>query len=431
MASSLIDSTSGLGVQMANNKLNTAAALRRAGLPAPVHGKVADEDAAVAKARQLGYPVVVKPADKERGVGVAAGLSTEEAVLSAFAHARQASASVLVEKHVEGSDFRLTVFEGRVLQVIGRRPGGVVGDGRCTLAELVAQEATTPDSLRRQREHRMPPLSLDAEALGLARERGMRADTVVPEGLFVALRRRANVSSGGVPISIPVERVHPDNIAVAIDAAAALRLNLAGVDLMVPDIGSSWMETGGIICEVNAQPQISRTGSPDIYADILSALLGPAHTIPIWLYMSPTPPPTVPGLASASSARVVGYSSLDGGWLNGRRTGALQPNSFRAARALLADSRLDAAVVHMTPQDVVAFGLPASRIHGAAVDTQALTRSEAMAYLLPHVSTTLILPSSSAGTSMAANGPRTCLSDDPWKALSDAAFHYQDRSIAT
>jgi cyanophycin synthetase len=277
----------------------------------------------------------------------------------------------------------------------------------------------------------MPPLSLDAEALGLARERGMRADTVVPEGLFVPLRRRANVSSGGVPISIPVERVHPDNIAVAIDAAAALRLNLAGVDLMVPDIGSSWMETGGIICEVNAQPQISRTGSPDIYADILSALLGPAHTIPIWLYMSPTPPPTVPGLASASSARVVGYSSLDGGWLNGRRTGALQPNSFRAARALLADSRLDAAVVHMTPQDVVAFGLPASRIHGAAVDTQALTRSEAMAYLLPHVSTTLILPSSSAGTSMAANGPRTCLSDDPWKALSDAAFHYQDRSIAT
>jgi hypothetical protein len=36
-----------------------------------------------------------------------------------------------------------------------------------------------------------------------------------------------------------------------------LRLDLAGVDLLVPDIARSWRETGGGICEVNAQPQLS------------------------------------------------------------------------------------------------------------------------------------------------------------------------------
>jgi hypothetical protein len=38
----------------------------------------------------------------------------------------------------------------------------------------------------------------------------------------------------------------------------ALRLDLAGVDLLIPDISQSYKKVGGVICEVNAQPQLSK-----------------------------------------------------------------------------------------------------------------------------------------------------------------------------
>jgi cyanophycin synthetase len=420
LASSIIDTTGNLAFHIANSKSATATVLRRAGLPAPVHARAADADEAARKAVELGYPVVVKPDDKDRGEGVAAGLPDEAAVRAAFAAARKFSAHVLVEKHVDGSDFRLTVFEGRVVQVIGRRPGGVVGDGRHSLTELVALEAATPEARRRQRDHNMPPVSLDAEALDLAREQALEPDSVVDEGRFVRLRRRANVSTGGVPSSIPLDEVHPDNLALAVDAAASLRLNMAGVDLIAPEIGRSWMETGALICEVNAQPQISRTGSAEIYADILRALLGKAHTIPIWVYVARQPPGEPPAVP-VRECPAVGYSCAAGVWLSGRRVAGPQGDSVAAARALLSYADLDSAIVHLTPEDVVAKGLPAPILAAAGVDADALANRQAMAYLLPHVRGTLVLPAGSAHDPVTRQH-KTATRDDPWTALVAAAL---------
>jgi cyanophycin synthetase len=417
---SFVDDTSVVGVRIARDKHGTAAILRRAGLPGPVHLRVADEAEALKAAARLGYPVVVKPNDQDQGRGVASGLTNEAAVSAAFAEARKASADILVEQHFEGSDFRLTVHENRVLQVIGRRPGGVTGDGRHTLSQLIELEAAMPENRRRERDFGRTLLSLDEEALDLAGEQGLMADSLVEKGRFVRLRRRANVSSGGTPTSVPLSEVHPDNLALAVRATGLLRLNLAGVDLITPDITRSWFETGALICEVNAQPQISITGSPEIYADILRTILGENHTIPIWAYVSQTAPAeletlTVPGLA-------VGASSAQEVWIDGVPVTGPWPSAFAAARALLANVALDVAVVHLTPADIIEQGLPFARCDVAMVASDALEDGEALAWLVPNVLREIILPDvAQAHSPSVRTAARSSFRPDPWSAVRELA----------
>jgi hypothetical protein len=73
-------------------------------------------------------------------------------------------------------------------------------------------------------------------------------------------------------------QAHPDNLELALKATAALRLDVAGVDLLLPDIARSYQETGGVICEVNAKPQFS---SGLAHRDILQQLLPHQGRIPV------------------------------------------------------------------------------------------------------------------------------------------------------
>jgi cyanophycin synthetase len=66
-------------------------------------------------------------------------------------------------------------------------------------------------------------------------------------------------------------------LALAVKAAAVLRLDLAGIDLLLPNISLSWRDTGGAICEVNGQPQLS----PHLHHELLPQLVPKQGRIPI------------------------------------------------------------------------------------------------------------------------------------------------------
>src|SRR5690606_15440095 len=145
-----------------------------------------------------------------------------------YAHATGHSSRVLVEEHVPGNDYRITVENGRVIKAITRQPGGVTGDGRQTVAELVADTISKAPP-RRPRDSLV---SLDQEACDLLEARGMTIDSIPEAGAFVALRRRANMSTGGTSLDV-IDRLHPDNASLAIRAAQALKLDVAGIDLIM------------------------------------------------------------------------------------------------------------------------------------------------------------------------------------------------------
>lgn len=364
--STLTDQTPGIGVQMARSKPLSLDLLRQLGLPVPRHALAQDAEAAVALADRLGYPVVVKPAQLDQGKGVAAGLRDADAVRRAYAAAVAASsefgapAGVLVEQFIAGQDYRLLVAGGRLLFAIHRQPGGVSGDGRRTIIDLLTELNADP---RRGDDERSPlrRVALDAEARELLAEQGLSPEAVPAAGRWVPLRRIANVVQGGLPVGV-LEQVHPSNQRLAVRAAAALGLDLAGIDLIIPDIARPWHEAGGAICEINAQPSIGTLTTAQVFPELLDWLLGGSEgRIPIAaLVGEPDQSAAIgAGLHALLCARGIkaGLASRAGAWVGAEQVCWKDRSGFAGSRLLLSERAAEAALLTLSPAGIARTGL--------------------------------------------------------------------------
>jgi len=363
--SSFTDVTPNISAKLARSKVWASDLLKRAGLPVPAHQLTNNEDAALKVAHRLGYPVVVKPADLDGGVGVAAGLETDEEVRQAFAVAQKHSKRILVEKHVEGRDYRVTVFNGQVIWAIERIPGGVRGDGQHTIAQLVAQFNADP----RRGTGTHSPLKVlvwDEEAKQLLQRQGLTEQSVPATGLFVRLRRAANVASGGTPAAV-FEQIHPDNARLAERAAEALRLDLAGIDLLIPDIAISWRGTGAFICEVNGQPNLGQTTAAHLYAPILKQLVPGSGRVPTFVIFGAAEPSVWLGAISVTLATQgfrVGTVSPQGVKVGDEWLTAGAVSAYAGGQMLALNRSVDAVVLAINDDGFLRTGLPMDRYDG-------------------------------------------------------------------
>ena len=246
------DRTSAIAESIAQDKELTRSLLRSVGVPTPEGRDVADADDAWEAAQEIGGPVVVKPRYGNQGRGVAANLTTEEQVRAAYAAARQEGSSIVVEEFIPGDDHRLLVIGDKLAAAARREPAHVIGDGMRTVAELVAQVNADP---RRGSDHAtsLSRIRIDDIALGVLSEQQLTSDSIPAAGQKVLIRRNANLSTGGTAADV-TDLVHPEVAARAIDAAKAVGLDIAGIDVLAVDISRPLEEQNGAIVEVNAGP---------------------------------------------------------------------------------------------------------------------------------------------------------------------------------
>ena len=241
-----------VGAQLSHRKELTARLLRAAGLPGVTHKLVGTLDGARAAAKLMGWPVVVKPVDADRGEGVTVDVQAGD-MDAAFAQALKNSPakSVLVERQVEGTCHRIFVVGGELLYAVKRLPLGVYGDGQSCVGQLV--------DVARARVSLVPPWErsplpmLDDLALRSLTQQGMNVAAVPKAGQFVALRRIESTAWGGVDEDVTAT-IHPENVRVALASAKLLGLNAAGVDLMSTDASLPWHANAAVINEVNYAP---------------------------------------------------------------------------------------------------------------------------------------------------------------------------------
>jgi cyanophycin synthetase len=272
------------------------------------------------------------------------------------------SKSVLVEKFIPGRDYRIVVFRGKAIWAKERRPAGVTGDGKATIRQLVDGVNADP---RRGSDIYAPlkKLVLDEEAEKLLTRDGLTFDSVPKKGAFVPLRRRANVSAGGTPLAV-TDRMHPDNARVAERAAELVGLDLAGVDLIIPDIAQSWREVPSGICEINAQPELGGDAE-HLYAQVLKSLVRNNGHVPTIAVMGGGKADTlVEQLVAALAAQGLSVGSHDrkGVHVGGETIVAGGVSILRAGRMLTMDRRVEVLVFGVIDGAVLQQGLPVQTI---------------------------------------------------------------------
>jgi cyanophycin synthetase len=246
--------TSDIADSIAGDKDLTNSLLENVGIPTP-RGEIARSvDEAIAVAARVGYPVVLKPLNGNHGRGVCLDLRDEAEVRASYETAASESRDgrIVVERYLAGKDYRILVVDKRVVAVAERVLAHVVGDGVLTVGELVEIANADP---RRGIGHEkvLTRIPLNERTLETLARQGLALDSVPETGQHVRLQQTGNMSTGGTSID-RTDEIHPVNAEIAHQAAMIIGLDVAGVDMIAPDIARSVRETGGGIVEVNAGP---------------------------------------------------------------------------------------------------------------------------------------------------------------------------------
>jgi cyanophycin synthetase len=360
------DRTSAIAESIAQDKELTKSLLRAVGIPVPEGRPVESADEAWAAAQEIGLPVVVKPRKGNQGRGVSVRLTTREAVISAFEIAVAQDGDAMVERQIEGSDFRLLVIGGRLIAAARRECPTVVGDGVHTIAELVEIENQNP---RRGEDHAtsLSKLRLDAIGREMLAEQGLAVDTIAGKGEVVVLRRNANLSTGGSAVDV-TDEVHPLVAERAIDAAAMVGLDVAGIDVVASCIDQPLDVTRGAIVEVNAAPGLRMHiepshGSPRPVGEAMINSIfphGDSGRIPIVAVTGTNGKTTTVRCIAhllGQSGRRVGITCTDGIYVENRRIDTGDCSGPKSARAILSNPRVDAAVLETARGGMLREGL--------------------------------------------------------------------------
>ncbi|MBW4560836.1 MAG: cyanophycin synthetase [Mojavia pulchra JT2-VF2] len=273
------DCDSHIDSDFTTRKDDCKAFLHTLGFPVPKGDIVVSEKEALAVAREIGYPVAVKPVVGHKGIGVTADVQDSLELQSAYDRALAAipeeqPTRIIVEKSISGSDFRLLCVDGKFIAATERRPASIVGNGYSTIDELIRQENRKPARLDTPTSPMSKIQRDDAMELYLE-EQGLSLDSVVEKDRTVYLRKVANLSAGGMSINA-THTVHHDNIILAQDIAQHFRLTCLGIDVIAPSLSESWKSGNFAILEINAAPGILMHLNPAIgeSVDVPSHILG-------------------------------------------------------------------------------------------------------------------------------------------------------------
>lgn len=357
---------SALGAKISGDKAMNNALLRLAGLPVPPGVRVRSATEAVEAAGRIGFPVVVKPADRDRGEGVQVDLNDAAQVEAAFERARAVSSHLLVERQVSGTCHRVLVADRSVVAVIRRDPKSVHGDGEHTIRELITlaneKNEAVPEFLRQT------AFPCDALAVECLQRAGLTLDSVPARGQPAPLRPIETGDWGGSPEFV-TDRIHPDNIDLAVRVARLLDLGIVGLDIVSEDIAVPWHVNGAMILEANYAPQVlglSAAPQAAIQA-MLRALLPGLGRIPVRAWIGET--------GALDAAIAWQRSQADAGRRihvsthretlgpDGPRPMVLGVDGiFERIRALMLDPDVDGIAMVVQTDELLRTGLPVDRI---------------------------------------------------------------------
>ena len=227
---SLSELTSAVAMSRCDDKRVTRRVLEAGGVHTPAQITVGDDAALAAFVERHGR-VVVKPARGEQGHGITVDVAGLAAVRAAVDVARGHCDDVIVEELAAGQDLRIVVIDHRAVAAATRRPAQVVGDGQADLRTLIERHSRRRAAAT-QGESRIP---LDAETARCVQAAGHTLDTVLPAGTVLAVRKTANLHTGGT-IHDVTPQLHPALRQVAETASRLLDIPVVGFDFMVPAI---------------------------------------------------------------------------------------------------------------------------------------------------------------------------------------------------
>lgn len=222
------------------------------------------EKSAVAYGLALGFPLVVKPGRGTHAYHVTAPVNSEAELVGAIRVAKQYQPRFIIERYLLGNLHRLTVIARQHVFACRREGPNIIGDGQQTIEDLV--------KIKNQDPRRSPPgisyttlhqIPLNEATEKFLAEQNLSLKIVPAAGQKIRLWKKDSIGSGG-DIEELTSVIHPDNIAMALEAAEIFGSDLIGFDFICEDLQKSWREQKCGILEGNSLPYIDFHAAPSL-----------------------------------------------------------------------------------------------------------------------------------------------------------------------
>jgi D-alanine-D-alanine ligase-like ATP-grasp enzyme len=225
--------------------------------------------------KELSYPCFIKPNDESQGRGASKCTCRNDLNDIIDEYQRSKIKLLLVEEFICFPDYRIVVFNNKIISCYLRKPLSVTGDGTTTIAQLLhnkqesflAQERSTKINIQ------------DKRIIKNLSRKQMTLETIPKINEVVILQDVSNLSAGGTAVdcSINIHKYWQD---LSIRITKDMGLILCGVDLACSDIENP--NGTYSVLEINAAPGLDNyaaTGNEQrlavkkLYQEIVNANL--------------------------------------------------------------------------------------------------------------------------------------------------------------
>ncbi len=362
----MMDNTSALGVEIADDKEMSKKLLSSMGIPVPEGRSVCSVEEALMVAEDIGYPVVVKPLVGNHGRGITINVVNAEDLLIAYETACEVCDTCLVEKYLEGFDYRILVIGGKFVAAALREPAFVIGNGKDTIEGLIDEVNNDPNR-GFGHEKSLTRINADCMTERLLAINQLTLESILAKGEKCYVKSTANLSSGGTAIDV-TDNVHPLNQLMAERISQIIGLNVIGIDLIAESLEKPLTcDTSGIV-EVNAAPGFRMHLNPskgiqrNIGAYIVNMLFPPGstHSVPIVAVTGTNGKTTTIRLIShilGLSGKIVGMTSTDAVIIDNIPILKGDYSGPEGARKVMMDATIDMAVLEVARGGILRRGL--------------------------------------------------------------------------
>lgn len=224
-------------------------------VPESIYLRISEHDKMKEFVQRVGFPIVIKPNNLARGMGVFVNVNSDERLKECLTLISSIVGNVhekiLLEQQFIGDDYRVFVVDGRVIAVSKRARANVEGDGVHTIEELIDEKNQKRLLNPSMRDYLIPK---DLTQLNRLNREGKALDFVPDEGEIVVLRDESNIANGGESIDY-TDTAHPDFKKIAIQAVQVIPgLHYAGIDIIAKDITEQPDTSNYVLTEVEFSP---------------------------------------------------------------------------------------------------------------------------------------------------------------------------------
>jgi glutathione synthase/RimK-type ligase-like ATP-grasp enzyme len=226
--------------KLAKNKILSNTIFMENNIPVPNHIIINNENKYKIN---LIFPCVLKPIDGMQGKDVNTFIKNRKQFYEILNKLLEKYDNVMMENQVYGDNYRIFIFNNKVMDIIKREQPYIIGDNKKTVDQLIN------DKNKEQIDKNLFPTKyIDEEYI---KEQGYLMNDVLPLKRKVFITNTINFHNGANPVRIDIEKVPNENLNMFVKAHKLIGLECSGVDYMSDNIYVPYLENDGHIIEIN------------------------------------------------------------------------------------------------------------------------------------------------------------------------------------